>query len=551
MGGRHPPRVKLEGNDQLHRWIALNRGWRREPDSALRGPTAAWASLGAACACVLAAGGCSATLPSDSVRLDVSLPVPSRAETLPPPQRLLDEDFGESFVITPLSLIQLAFSRQPDIKSSFLRFKSEEARYDFFYASRDSLTPRLRLRNDFSEDRTAEEVFRDRTHSVEFGVEKLFFDTTRMDLSVGYRSEEFDDDLGNAPFVAANVRYPLWASREKLERASEDIFRQNELFDAQLAYIQLVRQSLQDAMFRFYEAVDLQRQVDNLADWVADLETLAKQIDESQSPTRDSDRRRLNSALARVRADLRVREGRLGVVTTRFKSAVGLPFHADIELVNDSFNPFVGFTHQELLQLSIETDPEIATLRNSVRNAEVQLDLARRGKWDIALLMSGESDLEGRGFEDGNSDWALSVGLDVSAVDPRVTSSLSAQAQANISRFQQSIAARENAIYADVFEPLIRIETVSASRDELVEKLPQYRADYNAGVADYVAGNFSIDNLLERRSTLFDQQQEVSRLTFLVGANVAELCAATGKFFELLSVDNGDIDVGPLPNPLP
>lgn len=523
----------------------------KAPPIARRFGTRAADPCALALASALAIHGCAATVPSDSVRLDVSLPVPSRAEQLPPPERLLDEDYGEKFVITPLSLVQLAFDRQPDIKSSFQRFKSEEARYDFFYSSRDSLTPRLRLRNDFSEDRGPEEVFRDRTHSVEFGVEKLFFDTTRMDLSVGYRSEEFADDLGNAPFVAANIRYPLWASREKLERASEDIFRQNELYDAQLAYIQLVRSSLQSAMFRFYEVVDLQRQVGNLASWVADLEELSSRIDESQSPTRQSDRQRLNSALARVRADLRVREGRLDVVTTRFKSSVGLPFHADVELVSNSFNPFVGFSHQELLQLSIETDPEIATLRNSVRNAEVQLDLARRGKWDIALLMSGQSDLEGRGFEDGNSDWALSVGLDVSAVDPRVTTSLSAQAQANISRFQQSIAARENAIYADVFEPLIRIETVSASRDELLEKLPQYRADYDAGVSDYVAGNFSIDNLLERRSTLFDQQQEVSRLTFLVGANVAELCAATGKFFELLSIDNDDIDVGPLPNPVP
>ncbi len=49
-----------------------------------------------------------------------------------------------------------------------------------------------------------------------------------------------------------------------------------------------------------------------------------------------------------------------------------------------------------------------------------------------------------------------------------------------------------------------------------------------------MAGNLNIDDLLKRRENLFDQDQEIARLTFLVGANVAELCAATGKFFELL-----------------
>ena len=42
------------------------------------------------------------------------------------------------------------------------------------------------------------------------------------------------------------------------------------------------------------------------------------------------------------------------------------------------------------------------------------------------------------------------------------------------------------------------------------------------------------DDLLIRRENLFNQQQEVSQLTFLLAVNVAELLSATGKFFELL-----------------
>ena len=98
-----------------------------------------------------------------------------------------------------------------------------------------------------------------------------------------------------------------------------------------------------------------------------------------------------------------------------------------------------------------------------------------------------------------------------------------------------SAAVRENAIFADVFEPLIRIETLGESRKELVASLPAFQKDFEAGLRQYFKGSFSIDDLLLRRANLFGQQAEIARLTFLVGVNVAELCSATGKFFELIA----------------
>ena len=51
---------------------------------------------------------------------------------------------------------------------------------------------------------------------------------------------------------------------------------------------------------------------------------------------------------------------------------------------------------------------------------------------------------------------------------------------------------------------------------------------------EYLAGKLNIDDLITRRRTLFNQEKEIADLTQMVGFNVAELCAATGKFFELL-----------------
>lgn len=492
-------------------------------------------------------------MPSARLKSEVALPVPASASALLQPDRFDRDDKGEVHRLTPRSVIVIAFNQQPEIKSSFHRFKSEEARYDFFYTSRDSLTPRVRWSNRYSEvrDKNLEDpTSRIRDHSVEFSVEKRFFDTTALDVSVGLRASAVDEALGNQPFVSASLRYPLWASREKLKRTSEEIFWQNQVDDAQLGYIQRVRSNLQFILFRFHDAVNLGRRREYATRQLRDLEALLKRLDADPQKDRNSDRERVEAEIASVKAEIRDVTGRFDVVLERLKADCGLPFHAKVVLDEEPFNPFEGLSHDELFRLSIETDPEIATLRNAKRNAKVQLDLARRGRWDIALLADGMSNLDGGGESDGMSDWSVAVGLDVSAVDARVTDSLIRQAEANIARFNQAIVAREDQVFVDTFEPLLRIETLGQSCNELGANLPRYQTDYDTGLNDYFAGKLNIDDLLTRREELYDQEDEVGRLTFMVCVNVAELCSATGKFFELL---NGDpkAQTPPAPTPAP
>ncbi len=484
--------------------------------------------------------GCDSTLPSERISNNFQLPIPASSRSAPSEERLSRERSDEAYRLSARSLIPIAFNLQPDIKSSFQRFKSEEARYDFFVVSRDSLTPTLRSSNSAGEFREDDIATRDRTHTVEIGVEKLFFDTTSLNMGVGYESDIENDDAGNVPFVSADLRYPLWASREKLERTSEEIFRRNELNDAQLSYIQQVRSRLQRAIFTFEEVTNLRRRVDHARRWREDLDALRSRIEDTQGANVASDLRRCEAERSRVNSELRNAKGRLEVDTARLKAACGIPLYAEVEIVLDPFNPFVGKTHEELFRMSIETDPEILTLRNEVRNSEVQLDLARRGRWDIALLLAGRTSIEGRGRSDGDSDWSVSVGLEVSQVDARVTRSLIRQAQARIARFTEAIAARENDIFVDTLEPLVRIDTLGASRTELTENLSRFEEDYRTGLGEYFGGQLNIDDLLIRRETLWEQERETSRLTMVVGFNVAELCTATGKFFEILEATAGD-----------
>lgn len=482
---------------------------------------------------------CQTEMPSSRLQTDVSLPVPAAALATPSPARFASVEPVEAHHLSARSLIPIAFNRQPDIKSSYHRFENQAARYDFFYTSRDSLTPRFRTTSTFTENRAKDATFRERDHIVELGVEKRFFDTTELNVAVALDYNELDDDVGYHPLASANLRYPLWASREKLERTSEEIFWRNQVDDALLSYIQEVRSRLEATLFRFYECLQLRSEVENATDWRNDLHDLLVNLEAMAGDGKSADRRRVEAEIAKVTATARNLSGRFDVVMERLKAESGLPFNVRIELSDEPFNPFEGLGHEELFEMSVRTDPEIATLRNAARNAQVQLDLARRGRWDLALLLDGQSAIEGARRDEAVSEWAVSMGFEVSAVDPRVTESLIQQSQSNIARFEQAVASRENDIFVDTFEPLIRIQTLSESRRELRANLDRYRSDYDHGVDEYLADKLNIDDLLTRRENVFDQQEEIARLTFLVGANVAELCAATGKFFELLEDAGG------------
>jgi len=500
---------------------------------------------------VSAIPGCETALPSTRASYGIDLPRPKGIQNAASEEDREPPTLPPNFRLTPRTLIPVTFNFQPGVKSSFQRFKSEEARYDFFVASRDSLTPRLRTTNDFGENRyvidrsetiSDELVDRNRSHVIEFGVEKRFFDTTELDLAVGYDTEDFNDDIGNQPFASATLRYPLWVSRQKLERTSEDIFRQNELNDTQLDYIQTVRNRIQGALFSFHNVVQLRTTLADTQSRYDDLVAVQTRLREGGRANRAADLSRLDAEIARLAADIRNQTGRFTIDVERLKEQCGIPFSAKIEIVDEPFNPFEGMTHEELMKAALDTDPEIATQRNAVRNAEVQLDLAKRGTWDLTLLLGGRSSMEGQGNLDGSSDWSVSMGLDVSAVDSRVTDSLIRQADANIARFNQAISQREREIYVDTLEPYIRLETISESRIELMNSLPQFEEDYSKGVEEYFAGSLNIDDLITRRENLFNQQREVSSMTFLIGANVSELLSATGMSFELLEFQNGSPD---------
>jgi outer membrane protein TolC len=233
-------------------------------------------------------------------------------------------------------------------------------------------------------------------------------------------------------------------------------------------------------------------------------------------------------------AELETLIGRLEIESQSLKSHIGLPFECEILLDSEDFNPFRGKSQKELLRVSLETDPEIKVLRNAITNAEAELDLAQRGKWDTSFFLRGERTLTGTGSREGEHGYSIGAGVGIRHIDPRITKSMEREARADIRRYQNAIKSRENEIFVDTTDSLIGMETNANKFRSLTENLPRYSTDYESGVTKYFNRQITIDELLEKRDDYYSEQRWIAESREHYSSNVADLCASTAQYLEYL-----------------
>lgn len=233
-------------------------------------------------------------------------------------------------------------------------------------------------------------------------------------------------------------------------------------------------------------------------------------------------------------ADLETLIGTFEIELQSLKAHIGVPFDCQIVLQSEDFNPFRGKTQDELLRISLETDPEIKVLRNAITNAEAELNLAQRGKWDTSFFLRGEKTLGGTGSREGEHGYSIGAGVGIRHIDPRITDSMERGARADIRGYQNAIKSREADIFVGTTDSLIGMETNANKFRSLTENLPRYRSDYESGITKYFNRQITIDELLEKRDDHYEEQRWIAESRDHYSSNVADLCASTAQYLEYL-----------------
>lgn len=440
----------------------------------------------------------------------------------------------EPLTLNPVRVIRLTNAYYPYIKENYENKMSKEARYDFFIANLSAVSYGARVSG--YKDVINNRWSRSRAYGwgPELYVEKKFFNSGEASLNVRYDYDNADGEFGSETQVGAYLEYPLFASREALERESEKIFWRNELNDANLEYFRSVREAINWALDAYFRTLEYQERIEYSKAYVASLRALHEKMLNTNDPAITKDCDKVLAKITSEQAEQETLIGRFNIDVQDLKSHMGLPFQCPIVMQIEEFNPFKGKTQDELMRISLETDPEIKVLRNAILSAEAELNLARRGKWDTSFFLRGDKTLGGAGSTEGEHGYSVGAGINLRHIDPRITKSMEREAQADIRRYESSIKGRENEIFVDTTDAIVNIETYGNKFRTLIENLPRYRSDYETGVTSYFNRQITIDELLQKRDDHYEQQRIIADSRESYFSNIADLCASTAQYLEYL-----------------
>jgi len=468
---------------------------------------------------------------------------PSAGKEAEPPEeetaaRLLDQ---VPLVLDPQAVMRLTVEFSPDIRRAFERKAAEEARYDFFMNSRRGLSYGVEV--DFNYDRLHRDQESDLTKTLEpqFVVRKDFYNTTETSVRTGYALDDFQDGHEADAFIEGRISMPLFGSREALQRSNAKIFQATEVSDARLNYYREIRQRIFRALMQLSWAQRNKERLQYAREYLQDLKEMLRMAESITDRDTTADQLKLSAEIASTEADLSSDSSRYLVSLERLKLAIGIPFETPVDVADSRFNPFEGEGVDELCSIALETDEEIKTLQNSIKSSQAELSLARKGKWDTSLSLSVQRRFAGDGELDEQRSYVLSSGLQVRTIDPRISRDLENIALANIREYRNAIESRRREIWTETVDACSTLAAQSAEVELRSANLARYWESYNKALELYDSALVSIDELIEKREDIYEEQSQISWSRQHARENVTQLLASTGRYEQFI---NGSVRPG-------
>ena len=429
-----------------------------------------------------------------------------------------------------VAVIRLTVRFSPRIRGAYERKLAEEARYDFFIYNREAFSYGASAPFEYNRHHNEDATSLEKVLSPQVFVRKEFYNTARASVSVGYDLTDYQNGHEGNAFVSTTVSVPLFASREALERSNDKIYQQNKVNDARLEYYQQIRDQIAEALYELSWAQNNQYGLAYQEAYRADLEELAGIVGSISGRDTSGDAAKVQATLASARAECRSSANNFENSVEYLRNRIGIPFSTPVKIVPDGFNPFQGESQEELERVAVETDEEIKTLLNSIKNAQLELELARKGKWDTTLNVGASRDFAGSGDQGGDQGYSLLAGVEFTHIDNRISKSLEKIALANIREYKSAIVNRRREIHTNIADAYTSLVVHTAEVSSREANLPKYAEDYRNGIEMYKAGSLSIDSLLQRRKDFLGEQQSIAEARDNVHDSLVTLMSSTGRY---------------------
>jgi len=453
---------------------------------------------------------------------------------------------GNGIQLDPISLIELTYRHNLQIAASRYEMEAAVLEFDRFERNLSQFIPFIA---ESEVERAGENFIRGpgRISETEtqvkstVGVEKEFFDGTKISAGAGGRASfEEGEEIGN-PFVEAELEIPLFSSFTRLERIIDRSFEESEMLEAWLDFIEQVEESVEESQESYFSLQRLKNRRDIALGAVKDLKSVLVDAGESMET---NDRLQIQDQIQDFQSEAVEFQGEMGSRIIELLDNIGLD---DLKMERVKFlnyrseADFYGSHYLEtpvevLIRTALENDVEIRILEIAKGNSELKKRLALEGKWDIIGRLFGTLDFKTRGDDPTEKrEYFAGVALDVKRNDPRLLSLDRRQAEAEIRRFESAIEFRKRELRNAIRRRVIQASSLKDVLIEVQRGLDSRRAVYEQKRADYLSGKETVDNLLTARISLLQTEADMIEVVDNFYEEVIELDTASGFYFYRLA----------------
>ena len=439
----------------------------------------------------------------------------------------------------PESIMQLTMDNSARIQAA--RHKLESARYNFklFESEFTKFTP-LNLSSDIHTN--ANDEYENET-SV--GVQKEYFDGSSIGASIG-NSSLWGGDLSDetTQYVKTEIQFPLFSSNRKLKRIIKRTFEENELYSAQLDYVNTIRNTIKNALEMYYDYVPRAKILESTQLYKADL---IKLKNSPELKGRTFEQQQLEDEINALTSRVQGWQVEVESLLIEMRRWIGADFteHYSVTTIDLDFDQsgyygeyYVTASYNEILQRAIHNDTELKVLELIRENAIEKKKLAEKGKWDIFLSLDGRYNyLDRINNVDQDPFYTAGTGIQIRRFDNSIIKNTILKAQADILQVEMTMEDREIEMASEITRKkatlLTKKEQVISSGRSLASK----QQIHDIKLANFLKGTESVDNYLQVFRALVNTREESLRYENRYLDTLRDFNYICGEYFQFLGIE--------------
>jgi len=441
--------------------------------------------------------------------------------------------------LNPNQIMRLTMDHSARIEAAKYNLQSAEYNFKLFESKYTKFSPFVM---ESEVDRDENDKYRS---GVKTGVEKDFFDGSSISSGFGVYNiwgEEADEE--NGQYVYAKVKLPLFSSNRKLTRLIERTFEENELYSAQLDYVDDIRHTIKQALEQYYDFIPRSQALEKLRSYKDELFELKKS---TPLKNRANDQELLAGEINSLTSRIQGKEIGVQSLLIEMERWIGVD-HLDeypIDLIQLEFDQpeyfgkfYVMAAVDEILQQTIANDTELMVLQLIKTNAQEKKKLAQEGKWDIFLSLDGKYNLneEVDGYSEGSS-YSVGAGVTIKRFDRSVLYNTIKKADADIYYIEEKIRDRRREMSSELARKKVALlsekDQVLSSR----KSFDSWEKIHRRKKEEFINGLETAENYIQSFRSLVDAMQDTLDYENDYLDEIRDLDYICGVYFKFLGID--------------